>query len=67
MIKVVLQEGELTKTAVRNIRGKANERVKNCQISDDDKKQLKNKVQNLTDISVNHLIDSKKADLMKIE
>tara|TARA_B100001778_G_scaffold230773_1_gene192057 strand:- start:958 stop:1515 length:558 start_codon:yes stop_codon:yes gene_type:complete len=72
-IKLVKNEVEQTKVAIRNIRrdanSKAKELVKNKEISEDDEKYNNDNIQKLTDLyigSVDDILKDKEADLMQV-
>lgn len=73
LIKVVKNEGENAKVAVRNIRRDANntlkELVKNKEISDDDERRAQEDVQRLTDKFIGEIektLQVKEADLLAV-
>ncbi len=73
LIKVVKNEGENAKVAVRNIRRDANntlkELVKNKEISDDDERRAQEDVQRLTDKYIGEIektLQVKEADLLAV-
>ena len=73
LIKVVKNEGENAKVAVRNIRRDANntlkELVKNKEISDDDERRAQDDVQRLTDKFIGEIektLQVKEADLLAV-
>ena len=72
-IKLVKNEVEQTKVAIRNIRRDANtkakELVKNKEISEDDEKNHNDQIQKLTDLHIGNIDDilkDKEADLMQV-
>ena len=72
-IKLVKNEVEQTKVAIRNIRRDANtkakELVKNKEISEDDEKNHNDQIQTLTDLHIGNIDDilkDKEADLMQV-
>ncbi len=73
LVKVVRQEGESAKVAIRNIRRDANgdfkDLVKEKEISEDEERRATERVQKLTDrhiAEVDQLIKGKEEDLMEI-
>ena len=73
LIKQVSKEGEASKVAIRNIRRDANDAVKKeakaNEISEDDQKQLEDKIQKLTDEYVKKIdqaIDAKSTEVMTV-
>ena len=73
LTRVVQQEGEQAKVAIRNIRRDANsqlkERVKQKEISEDDQHRGENEIQQLTDqhvARVDELVNEKEKELMEI-
>ena len=73
MTKVVRQEGENGKIAIRNIRrdalGDLRELVKEKLIGEDDEKRAETQMQELTDQSVaqiDHLVEEKEAEVMEV-
>lgn len=73
LIKVVRQEGENTKVAVRNLRRDANQQLKEelkaKSISEDEERRAQDDVQKLTDryiAEVDKLLQQKEADLLQI-
>ncbi len=73
LVRVVKQEGESAKVAIRNIRRDANsdfkELVKEKEISEDEEHRAMEEVQKLTDrhvAEVDQVIQAKEADLMEI-
>jgi ribosome recycling factor len=73
LTKIVRNEGESAKVAVRNIRRDANDTlkrlVKDQEISEDDERRAQDEVQKLTDKSVaeiDRLLQAKEADLMAV-
>ncbi len=73
LVKVVKQEGETAKVAIRNIRRDANgdfkDLVKEKEISEDDERRAEADVQKLTDkyvAEVDKAVQEKEADLMEI-
>jgi ribosome recycling factor len=73
LVKVVRNEGEATKVAIRNIRRDANsdfkELLKAKEISEDEERQAEDEIQKLTDQrigEVDKVLDIKQADLMAI-
>lgn len=73
LTKIVRNEGESAKVAVRNIRRDANDTlkrlVKDKEISEDDERRAQDEVQKLTDKSVaeiDRLLQAKEADLMAV-
>lgn len=72
-VKDVKKKGEETKVAIRNIRRDANDAVKKeakaNEISEDDQKQLEDKIQKLTDgyvKKIDQAIDAKSTEVMTI-
>ena len=73
LVKDVKKKGENAKVAIRNIRRDANDSVKKqnkaSEISDDEAKQMEDKVQKLTDkyvAEVDKMIESKSQEIMTI-
>lgn len=73
LVKDVKKKGEETKVAVRNIRRDANDAVKKeakaNEISEDDQKQLEDKIQKLTDgyvKKIDQAIDAKSTEVMTV-
>lgn len=73
LTRVVHQEGEQAKVAIRNIRRDANsqlkEQVKQKEISEDDQRRGENEIQQLTDqhvARVDELVNEKEKELMEI-
>lgn len=73
LTRVVQQEGEQAKVAIRNIRRDANsqlkDRVKQKEISEDDQRRAENEIQQLTDqhvARVDELVNEKEKELMEI-
>ena len=73
LTRVVQQEGEQAKVAIRNIRRDANsqlkDRVKQKEISEDDQRRGENEIQQLTDqhvARVDELVNEKEKELMEI-
>lgn len=73
LVKDVKKKGENAKVAIRNIRRDANDAVKKqnkaSEISDDEAKQMEDKVQKLTDkyvAEVDKMIESKSKEIMTI-
>lgn len=73
MTKVVRQEGETARVAVRNVRRDANNRckelLKSRDITEDDDKRAQDRVQKLTDDcikEIDHLVELKEKDLMEV-
>ena len=73
LVKDVKKKGEETKVAIRNIRRDANDAVKKeakaNEISEDDQKQLEDKIQKLTDGYVKKIyqaIDAKSTEVMTV-
>ncbi len=73
LVKDVKKKGEETKVAIRNIRRDANDAVKKeakaNEISEDDQKQLEDKIQKLTDEYVKKIdqaIDAKSTEVMTV-
>ena len=73
LVKDVKKKGEETKVAIRNIRRDANDAVKKeakaNEISEDDQKQLEDKIQKLTDGHVKKIdqaIDAKSTEVMTV-
>ena len=73
LVKVVRQEGEQAKVAIRNVRRDANgdlkTLVKEKEISEDDQKRGEDEIQKLTDkytAEVDAALDSKERDLMAV-
>ena len=73
LVKVVKNDGENTKIAVRNIRRDANsdfkELLKEKEISEDECRQAEDKVQKITDkyiLSVDEVIAVKEKELMEV-
>ena len=73
LVKDVKKKGENAKVAIRNIRRVANDSVKKqnkaSEISDDEAKQMEDKVQKLTDkyvAEVDKMIESKSKEIMTI-
>jgi len=73
LIKVVRQEGEAAKVAIRNIRRDANGTLKSLEkekeISEDEERRAQDEIQKLTDAhvkKVDTLLDEKEKDLMEI-
>ena len=73
LTKVVRQEGEAAKIAIRNLRRDANEAVKKLvkdkEISEDDQKRSEADIQKVTDkeiAAVDQLVHEKEQDLMAV-
>lgn len=73
LVKDVKKKGEETKVAIRNIRRDANDAVKKeakaNEISEDDQKQLEDKIQKLTDgyvKKIDQAIDAKSTEVMNV-
>ena len=73
MIKVVKNEGEGAKVAIRNLRRDANTHLKNAvkksEISEDDERRAQDEIQKLTDkniAEVDKMLAAKEAELMQI-
>lgn len=73
LTKVVRQEGEAAKIAVRNLRRDANEAVKKLVkdkvASEDDQKRAETEIQKVTDkhiIEIDHLVASKEQEIMAV-
>jgi ribosome recycling factor len=73
LIKVVKQEGETAKVAVRNLRRDANQHLKDAlkakEVSEDDERRAQDEVQKLTDrhiAEVDKLLAEKEKDLMAV-
>ena len=73
LTKVVRQEGEAAKIAIRNVRRDANEAVKKLvkdkEISEDDQKRSEAEVQKITDkeiLVIDQLVQEKEQDLMAV-
>ena len=73
LVKDVKKKGENAKIAVRNIRRDANDAVKKQnkanEISDDEQKQLEDRIQNLTDkyiAKVDEAVESKSTEVMTV-
>ena len=73
LVKDVKKKGEEAKVAIRNIRRDANDAVKKeamaNEISEDDQKQLEDKIQKLTDEYVKKIdqaIDAKSTEVMTV-
>ena len=73
LVKDIKKKGENAKVAIRNIRRDANDNVKKqnkaSEISDDEAKQLEDKIQKLTDkyvAEVDSMIDAKSNEVMTI-
>lgn len=73
LVKDVKKKGEETKVAIRNIRRDANDAVKKeakaNEISEDDQKQLEDKIQKLTDgyvKKIDQAIDAKSIEVMTV-
>jgi len=73
LIKLVKQEGEAAKVAVRNVRRDANDTLKKAlkdkSISEDDERRAQDEIQKLTDrnvAEVDRMLQVKEADLMAI-
>ena len=73
LVKDVKKKGEETKVAIRNIRRDANDAVKKeakaNEISEDDQKQLEDKIQKLTDgyvKKIDQAIDAKSTEVMAV-
>ncbi|MFR2555267.1 MAG: ribosome recycling factor, partial [Clostridium sp.] len=73
LVKDVKKKGEEAKDAIRNIRRDANDAVKKeakaNEISEDDQKQLEDKIQKLTDEYVKKIdqaIDAKSTEVMTV-
>ena len=73
LVKDVKKKGEETKVAIRNIRRDANDAVKKeakaNEISEDDQKQLEDKIQKLTDgyvKKIDQVIDAKSTEVMTV-
>jgi len=72
-IKLVKNEAEQTKVAIRNIRRDANSKIKEMlkkkEISEDDEKQANDHIQKITDSHINSIdlvLKDKEADLMQV-
>ena len=73
LVKDVKKKGEETKVAIRNIRRDANDAVKKeakaNELSEDDQKQLEDKIQKLTDgyvKKIDQAIDAKSTEVMTV-
>lgn len=73
LIKVVKQEGEAAKVAVRNVRRDANDTLKKAlkekSISEDDERRAQDEIQKITDrnvAEVDKMLQAKETDLMAI-
>lgn len=73
LVKVVRQEGESARVAIRNIRRDANAHlkalVKDKEIGEDEERRAQDEIQKLTDKSirkVEEVLDAKEADLMEV-
>ena len=69
LTKVVRNEGESAKVAVRNLRRDANEAVKDKLASEDDLKRSEAEIQKTTDrhiISIDQLVAAKEQDIMAV-
>ena len=73
LVKMVKQEGENAKIAIRNIRRDANQQVKNSikdkLITEDDQRVLEDQVQKVTDqmiAEVDSLLEKKEVELMEV-
>lgn len=73
LVKDVKKKGEETKVAIRNVRRDANDAVKKeakaNEISEDDQKQLEDKIQKLTDgyvKKIDQAIDAKSTEVMTV-
>lgn len=73
LTKVVRQEGEAAKIAIRNVRRDANEAVKKLvkdkEISEDDQKRSEAEVQKITDkeiLAIDQLVQEKEQDLIAV-
>ena len=73
LVKDVKKKGEETKVAIRNIRRDANDAVKKeakaNEISEDDQKQLEDKIQKRTDgyvKKIDQAIDAKSTEVMTV-
>ena len=73
LIKVVKQEGEGAKVAVRNLRRDANTQLKDAlkkkEISEDDERRIQDDIQKLTDrfvVEIDKLLAEKEKDLMAV-
>ena len=72
-IKLVKNEVEQTRVAIRNIRRDANSKakdlVKKKQVSEDEEKQMNEYIQKITDLNISNadeLLKDKEADLMQV-
>lgn len=73
LTKVVKQEGEAAKVAVRNLRRDANNQLKDAlkkkEISEDDERRVQDEIQKLTDrfmVEIDKIIADKEKDLMAV-
>lgn len=73
LIKVVKQEGEGAKVAIRNVRRDANTHLKDMlkkkEVAEDDERRAQDDIQKLTDrsiVEIDKLLEVKEADLMAI-
>lgn len=73
LTKVVKQEGEAAKVAVRNLRRDANNQLKDAlkkkEISEDDERRVQDEIQKLTDrfvVEIDKIVADKEKDLMAV-
>ena len=73
LVKVVKQEGEGAKVAVRNLRRDANQSLKDLvkakEVSEDDERRAQDDVQKLTDrciVDIDKLLSQKEAEIMAV-
>jgi ribosome recycling factor len=73
MIKIVRNEGEAAKVAVRNVRRDANTQLKDAlkkhEIPEDDERKAQDEIQKLTDrniVDVDKMLAQKEAELMQV-
>ena len=73
LIKVVKNEGESTKVAIRNLRRDANTQLKDAlkkhEIPEDDERKTQDEIQKLTDryvADVDKMLAAKEAELMQV-
>lgn len=73
LVKVVKQEGEGAKVAVRNLRRDANQSLKDLvkakEVSEDDERRAQDEVQKLTDrciVDIDKLLSQKEAEIMAV-
>ena len=73
MIKIVRNEGEAAKVAVRNVRRDANTQLKDAlkkhEIPEDDERKAQDDIQKLTDrniVDVDKMLAQKEAELMQV-